>query len=274
MWHRSTGAGVTVAVIDTGVNAAHPELAGAVLPGWQFTGAGVISHPGGTTDPLGHGTTVASVIAAARNGQQVVGVAPGARILPVKVIDVGWGWSSDVARGVNWAVDNGAQVVNVSLASSAPEVSLGHALERARAAGVLVVAGGGNTGECGLAAWPAAHPDALAVAAISRSGGWASFSTTGDYIDLAAPGDSVMTITPDPASTSGFAISSGTSMSSPHVAGVAALLWAAHPDWDAEQVRAALVASAVDVAPRGTDAWTGAGSLDAVAALDWAPPTP
>lgn len=259
----ATGAGQTVAVIDTGVDAAHPDLTGRVLPGRVFLDLAPRT-PGGGTDPSGHGTHVAGVIAAALdNGAGIAGAAPGALILPVQVLDArGNGWSSDVARGVNWAARHGATVINLSLGAPGPSCAQRVAIQRANERGVTVVAAAGNTGAGGGAQWPAAYDfdrdgvDVIAVAATTSLDQRVGFSTTGAYVDIAAPGAGILSTVPG----AGYGLKSGTSMSTPYVAAAAALVRAT--GCPPTGVRDRLLGAADDLGAPGVDLEFGAGLVD------------
>ncbi len=266
--------GVTVAVIDTGVQASHSDFGvGQVLPGRVFLdqAPGV---PGGTTDDHGHGTHVAGIVGAqANNGVGVHGAAPGVDILPVKVLGAdGVGFSSDVARGIQWAADNGADAVNLSLGSSSPSQAQQLEIQIARAGGVVVVAAAGNECDNGNPAqYPAAFPEVIAVSAITQSDAKAIFSSTGSYLDLAAPGVGILSTLND----GGYGTKSGTSMSTPYVAATAALVRAAH-GLDAVAVCTQLVRTADDLGASGFDTSFGHGLVDpleAVGPVDSSGPT-
>ncbi len=274
-------AGVVVAVVDTGVDATHEDLAGTVLPGWDF----VRGVPGGDHDPYGHGTHVAGIVAAtAGNGKGVTGAAPGVRILPVRVLgDDGYGWTSDIAKGIRWAADQGADVINLSLGGTSGASIYRAAIDYAvNTRGAVVVAAAGNEYLDGNPVeYPAADPDALAVGATTSKGQRASFSNTGTYVDLAAPGSSIMAPCPVPASIcgdpSGYRRLSGTSMATPYVAAAAALLRAGRPDATPANVRSWLESTATDAGAPGRDVEFGAGivsPLAALAASDEGPPAP
>jgi type VII secretion-associated serine protease mycosin len=264
-------AGVVVAVIDTGVDASHEDLAGAVLPGWDF----VRGVPGGDHDPYGHGTHVAGIVAAtAGNGLGVAGAAPGVRILPVRVLgDDGYGWTSDIAKGIRWAADQGADVINLSLGGTSGAGIYRSAIDYAvNTKGAVVVAAAGNEYQDGNPVeYPAADPDTLAVGATTSKGQRAWFSNTGTYVDLAAPGSSIIAPCPVLASIcgdpSGYRRLSGTSMATPYVAAAAALLRAAHPDASPRQVRTWLESTATDAGAPGPDVEFGAGIVSPLAAL-------
>lgn len=216
----TAGAGVKVAVIDTGIDLDHPDLAANLKTGVRYTG----SSP---DDDNGHGTHVAGTIGAVDNTIGVIGVAPGVSLYPVKVLDRrGSGYLSDVAAGIDWCRTNGMHVANMSLGGSSGTAVLSNACDNAKNAGVLLVAAAGNSGDGNTGtqetSYPAAYGSVLAVGATNSSDGLASFSNSGPFLDLAAPGVSVHST----ARGGGYATYNGTSMASPHVAGVAALVWA------------------------------------------------
>jgi subtilisin family serine protease len=279
------GAGVTVAVVDTGVQSNHPDLSGQVLTGAHFlhSDAGEPAEPGigGTDDFNGHGTHVSGTIAAkSNNSTGVSGAAPAAKVLPVKVLCAdGGGFSSDVAAGIEWAVDNGADIINLSLGggpTSAEQV----AIEYANDNDVLVVAAGGNDGTGGPASYPAAysdtHANVLAVAATDNADGHPAYSTSGinaDYLDVSAPGgcgspcgggaanDVLSTL-----NNSGYGTKAGTSMATPYVSAAAALLRAANGVCTDAQAKTRLRNTAADLGPAGEDSTFGTGIVNPVAA--------
>ncbi|WP_306204132.1 S8 family serine peptidase [Actinoplanes sp. RD1] len=268
-WQRSTGAGVVVAVIDTGVDAGHPDLAGQVLPGIDL----VAGTSGTSTDPHGHGTHVAGTIAALTgNGVGVSSVAPEARILPVRVLDAdGSGDMSDVATGIVYAADHGADVINLSLGSTTQLTAVTQAVAYARGRGVTVVAAAGNDGQKGSpVSYPGADAGVIAAAATDSSDQVAAYSTRGSYVDVAAPGNGILSTYPT--SLGGYATESGTSMASPHVAAVAALLRAYRPAWTPDDIERILEDTAVDLGADGRDTSSGYGRIDALAALTAAAP--
>ncbi|WP_433366469.1 S8 family peptidase [Actinoplanes sp. CA-142083] len=261
-WAASTGDRVTVAVVDTGVASDHPDLAGQVLPGADFVG-GV---EGIAIDPNGHGTHVAGVIAAAAgNGVGIAGVAPDARILPVRVLGAnGSGYLSDVANGIVYAAEHGADVINLSVSATMRASSVTSAIEYARSRGIVVVAAAGNSrGSGSPVSYPAAEPGVIAVAATDRADRVASYSNAGDYVDVAAPGSGIVSTFP----STGYRMMNGTSMATPHVAGLAALIRAADPRLGPDEVERAIESTAVDLGAPGRDDDYGYGRVDATAAL-------
>jgi hypothetical protein len=281
-WQASTGAGVVVAVLDTGADPTAPDLASRLLAGAHLDPSTGRMVAGSRPDELGHGTHVAGVIAAAADGHGMTGVAPDARILPVG-LDPGDAvlTGADVAAGVRWATAHGAHVINLSLgfaeiATAAADVrTICQAVSDAVTHGVVVVAAAGNDGQgANNAEAPAACPGAISVAAVDSSLTPASWSSYDPTVTLAAPGTEIWSTVPTSVSPLGYATESGTSMASPFVAGVAALLLSQHPRWTPAQVAARLVATAADLPPAGRDPRTGAGLVDPAAALGVPAPPP
>lgn len=262
-WQHSTGAGVVVAVLDSGVDSEHPDLAGRVLPGRDY----VDGSTDGREDPVGHGTTVASLVAG--GGDRALGLAPEATILPVRVLDEENRYQSaaTVADGVIWAVDQGAQVINLSLGGARESSTLTDALAYAMARDVVVVACTGNdTGDYTDVWYPAREPGVVAVSGLIFSRGgtpvrW-SESLTGPETVLAAP--AVLT---GARAGGGRRPVQGTSFSSALVAATVALIRARWPDLSAAEVVNRLVSTATEVGAPGRDPVFGFGALDPVAAL-------
>ena len=272
-WDLTKTAGAqTVAVLDTGIDAGHPDLTGRVLAGRNEV------TPGATpNDDNGHGTMTAGIIGAnTNNGVGVAGVAWNVKILPVKVLDdQGSGYDSDIINGINWAAANGAKVINMSLGGDDDDSLLHDAVTAAVNKGVVVVVAAGNTG-ANAPHYPAAYPEVIAVGATDNNGALTSFSTQGDWVDIAAPGWNILTTGPRSLTTADFLpywSGSGTSFSAPMVAGVAALVRNKYPTYTPAQIMAKLKSTARDAGPRGLDPFYGAGILDAYNALggSWAP---
>ena len=271
-WDLTTGSNsVTIAVIDTGVDLNHPDLSAKVVGGCDFVNRDDVAQ-----DDNGHGTHVAGIAAAAsNNGVGIAGVSWGARVMPVKVLSAsGSGSYQDVASGIIFAADNGAQIINMSLGGSSPSSVLEDAVNYAFNRGVLVVASAGNSGNS-TPPYPAAYTNAFAVAATDSNNNRASFSTYGSFVDIAAPGVSIYATYFDDT----YASLSGTSMSAPHVAGAAALLfgYSQYLDTGAE-IRTALESTALDLGSAGWDQYYGHGLIQLRPALLFDPnnvtPTP
>ncbi|MCW3841082.1 type VII secretion-associated serine protease mycosin [Micromonospora yasonensis] len=263
-WRTSTGRGVVVAVVDSGVDGSHPDLAGQVLPGIDLVSPGGAEGP----DPVGHGTTVAGLIAGRNDDDRgVVGLAPDAKILPVRVLndENRYDDAMIVAKGVRWAVDNGAQVINLSLGGGGDSPALAAALDYAFARDVVVVACTGNlaTSNSPEVWYPAREPGVLAVAGLERNSKdlW-SGSITGHETVLTAPATALYGARPQ-----GYWRVQGTSFASPLVAATAALVRAKYPQMSAGDVVNRLISTARDLGPTGRDDRFGYGMVDPVAAL-------
>ncbi|MEV4755771.1 type VII secretion-associated serine protease mycosin [Micromonospora sp. NPDC049559] len=266
-WRVSTGKGVTVAVIDSGVDGSHPDLAGQVLPGLDLVQP---SDANGQSDPVGHGTTVAALIAGRDDDSQgVVGLAPDAKILPVRVLDAENRYDDAmiVAKGVRWAVDNGARVINLSLGGTGDSPALAAALDYAFARDVVVVACTGNLSPSSpnTRVWyPAREPGVIAVAGLERDTDslW-SGSITGPETVLSAPATNLHGARPG-----GFWRVQGTSFAAPLVAATAALVRSHWPTMSAGDVVNRLIRTARDLGPAGRDDRFGFGLVNPVAALN------
>ncbi len=266
-WDMSTGGDLIIAVIDTGVDASHPDLANKLVAGYDF-----VSGDNTPNDDHGHGTHVAGIIAAAaNNGVGIAGVAWTARIMPIKVLDAqGNGSYYQIIQGIRYAADHGARVINLSLGGSQADPNLRAAIQYARDKGCLVVAATGNQGSSVL--YPAAYPEALAVAATNDRQDTPDYSNYGPEVDVAAPGGSDTAGIYSLAPGGSYATMYGTSMAAPHVAGLAALIWAAAPTWPAPDVIHLLeeTASRVGRTPydqSGRNDQLGYGEVNAAAAL-------
>ncbi|GIJ28225.1 hypothetical protein Vqi01_33870 [Micromonospora qiuiae] len=264
-WRTSTGRGVTVAVIDSGVDGSHPDLVGRVLPGLDLVSPDGTAEP----DPVGHGTTVAGLIAGRNDDRQgVVGLAPEARILPVRVLDEENRYDDAliVAKGVRWAVDNGARVINLSLGGSGDSAALAAAIDYAFARDVVVVACTGNlaTSPDAKVWYPAREPGVVAVSGLERNSNnlW-SGAITGRATVLTAPASGLVGARPP----SGYWRVQGTSFAAPLVAATAALIRSRFPQMSAGDVVNRLLVTAKDIGPTGRDDRFGYGLVDPIAAL-------
>lgn len=271
-WRKSSGRRAVVAVIDTGVQADHPDLKGQVLKGRDFVGG----HRR-VTDRNGHGTHVAGIIAArANNRRGIAGLAPSARILPVRVLDsAGNGNTVNAARGIVWAVNKGADVINLSFAGRQNDPQMQAAVDYAVRHDVVVVAAAGNEGCAGPTTYPAALPGVIGVAASDRLDRIAPFSTCGPAVDVTAPGVSIkstMIKRPAPGLPCSYGKSycqmSGTSMASPYVAAGAAIIVArTRHRLSAWSVGSLITTRADDLGAPGYDTASGNGLLNIGRAL-------
>ena len=219
-WRRTRGSGVKVAVLDTGVDADHPDLANAIEETKDFTGDGV-------EDVDGHGTHCAGIIAARRNSVGFVGVAPECQLLIAKVLgNNGLGSHADIASGVNWAVDSDADIISMSLGGPKSDESLFRAVHRALMENKIVVCAAGNEGSLfqNSIGYPGRYGSVISVGAHDQNGNPAGFSSRGGEIDLMAPGTGIWSAH----ANGGYAKLSGTSMATPFVAGICALILAKH----------------------------------------------
>jgi subtilisin family serine protease len=261
---------VVVAVIDTGVDLEHPEFAGKLVSGWDWANGD--DNP---DDDHGHGSHVAGIVGAiGNNGTGVAGVAWNTRIMPLKTLrGDGVGYSSWSIEAVMWAADHGADVINMSLGSVYFNQAYQDAINYAHSKGVLVVASAGNCGDASYPlngcsyqdqpSYPGAYSNVMAVASTTESDGQSSFSTQGSHVDIAAPGSFIYSTLKD----GGYGAMSGTSQAAPHVAGLAALVKAAYPDYGPDQIQAIIQDAAVDLGSPGKDIQFGWGRINAAAAL-------
>ncbi|MFG2028040.1 type VII secretion-associated serine protease mycosin [Streptomyces sp. NPDC048825] len=277
-WQTTKGEGITVAVLDTGVDAQHPDLAGNVLTGKDMVGFGADR---GDRAWARHGTAMAGIIAGHGHGpgnaDGVMGIAPEAKILPVRVIledgDSARGKARNtrgnaLAEGIRWAADHGADVINLSLGddskSAHPEATEDAAVQYALKKGAVVVASAGNGGEKGdHISYPAAYPGVIAVTAVDRYGTRASFSTRRWYATVSAPGVDVVIADPDRKYYEGW----GTSAASAFVSGAVALVRAAHPNLAPAQIKELLEDTARNAPSGGRDDSRGFGFVDPAAAI-------
>lgn len=262
-WATTGGSfGAVIAVADTGVQSSHPDLAGKLLPGYDF-----VDDDAAPEDQHGHGTFVAGIAGAlTNNGQGVAGVSWASRILPLRVLDAnGNGTDQSVAEAIVYAADRGARVVNLSLGGPDPSTLLEDAVDYAIARGTVVVAATGNDGANAIS-WPARYAPVVAVGSVRQSGSGltiSSFSNQGANIDVVAPGESIVSTYPP----GGYASGDGTSFATPFVSGLTALLLSRDPLLTPSQVSTRIRATADDLGTAGYDTTYGAGIIDAAAAL-------
>ncbi|MCL2071613.1 MAG: S8 family serine peptidase [Oscillospiraceae bacterium] len=267
-WERSTGAGVTVAVIDTGIDVEHPMLKEQILLNSYNSQTDEIGIQY-VNDDHGHGTHVGGIIAASnKTGTSFSGVAPDSKLLVIKANEPGTGAFELVSllRGINYAVENGADIINLSLGRSfdGGEDELEHAtIQNAVNKGVTVICSAGND-KNDNASYPAAYPESIAVSATMQGRKFDnSYSNKGSQIDIAAPGTNILSA--EPGGNSGKR--SGTSMAAPNVAGKAALIKSINPDYNAGQLREALLLTAADAGDAGRDDYYGYGIANSYAGV-------
>ena len=280
------GVSITVAVIDSGVDAVHPDLSGVVLPGRNFIAVnskGQVYGSGNTSDDNGHGTHVAGIISAIYNNSAgIMGVTGPAnvKILPLKVLrDDGKGTMFDVSNAIIYAADQGgADIINLSIGASSSSRTLENAVSYANGKGCLIVAAAGNESANVAATYPAAYPGVIAVGAIDQNNTRAYFSNYGDRLDVVAPGVSIISAIPAAIARQEmlhgtiiyggpdegyYRMMSGTSMAAPHVAGLVALYKTINPDADSQAIREKVTKTAADLGAPGKDAYYGWGLVNA-----------
>jgi subtilisin family serine protease len=261
----TTGRGITVAVLDTGVDFNHPAIKDKIVLKTDFVNPDM---SGFTSD--GHGTSVAGIIAASGQGDEPAGVAPGVGIIAAKAC---WTDQKDVkkavcssdklARGLDFAILNKAQIINFSLGGPKDGI-IAELISRANASGIVVVAAGGNGGPGGKPVYPAALPQVIAVSATDSRDGLYALSTPGKYIDVAAPGVDILC----PAPGDSWQMVSGTSMAAAHVSGAVALILQNYPELSPFQIKYLLESSSADLGEAGRDDKFGEGRIDVFEAID------
>ncbi len=261
LWRQTEGEGISVAVLDSGISLNHPDLAGAVKRyGYKdFTGS-----PHGIGDENGHGTHCAGIIAARKNSRGVVGVAPKANLLVGKVLDDnGVGKGIWIAKGIDWAIKKEADVISMSLGNQTPIPVVHEAIKRAVEKGVFVICAAGND-SLDYVDFPAAHPETIAVGSINRKKRFSSFTSIGKEVTIVAPGEDILSTFPPRT----YATLSGTSMATPFVAGVVALMLAKHLKYGGEtlietqkELITHLMHTAIDLGKTGFDEKYGYGLI-------------
>ncbi|MED1794167.1 S8 family peptidase [Brevibacillus nitrificans] len=254
-WDVSEGrSDVIVAVVDTGVDMEHPEFEGKLVEGHN-----VLDGSNKPQDDNGHGTHVSGVIAAKTNNKDgIAGMTWKSKLMPIKAIGAdGSGSAVDIAQGIYWATDHGADVINLSVGNYTSSAALKEACKYAYDNNVVLVAASGNDAS-DQPSYPAAYDEVLSVAAVDHLKERADFSNFGDYVDVAAPGVDI----PSTYIYSDYASLSGTSMACPHVAALAALVRSVHPDMKSHDVMELIRSSALDLGPPGHDQLYGFGMID------------
>ncbi len=252
----TTGGPIVIAMLDTGVSPTHPDLKDQLRPGFDFIG-----NDPNPADDNGHGTFTAGIVAATgNNGIGVAGITWGARVMPIKILDQdGRGPVSAFSQGIRYAVDQGAQIVNVSAGIPVPSQAMEAAVAYAIGKGRIVVAASGNQAD-GVQNYPAAYPNVIAVSASTREDRIAEFSSYGSFVWVAAPGKDVVSTYYKEGDT--YAQLSGTSASTPYVSGTIALMLSQRGDLSPKVIREILKATAVDIDAAGFDPKAGYGRLD------------
>ena len=261
-WDHTMGdASIIIAVLDSGANYNHPDLAGRLIPGFNFV-AGTTN----AADDQGHGTAVTgAIVAVANNGIGVAGVAPGCRVMPVKVVnESGQGSHSQIALGIQYAISHGARIINLSIGGEQPSSTLQAAIGYAWSNNAVVVAAAGNSGTS-TPQYPAAYEHVLAGSATTANDTPTIFSTYGSFVKLSAPGENIWITTRDLENP--YGPWSGTSLASPVAAGVAALVLSANPSLSNAQVAELLEQNADDLGPAGFDEHFGYGRVNAARAV-------
>lgn len=256
-WNQSQGQGLTIAILDTGVDATHPDLVSRLVRGWNF-----FNNSADTSDAYNHGTKVAGSAAAAMNNSiGVAGVSGQTMIMPLRISDAsGYGSWAAMAQALTYAADHGARVANISFSSAATSASVLSAAQYMKDKGGLVFVSAGNTGATSTAQ---ATKSAIVVAATDSTDARAGYSTYGPVVSLSAPGSAIYTTLPGGA----YGAVSGTSFASPITAAVAALVMAANPALSSTQVENILFSTAGDLGTAGRDDYYGHGRVDAAAAV-------
>lgn len=251
-WSRTRGSGVDVAVVDTGAAVGHVDLRRKVAEARD-----IVNDDGTVRDLSGHGTHVAGIVAARTDNRKgVAGGCPNCKLLVAKVFDgKNTGTVARFAEGIRWSADHGAEVINLSFVHPLPSTVEKNAIDYARNKGAVVVAAAGNK-DTNDPTYPAASPGVIAVAATNKDDKRASFSNYGNWVDVAAPGVKILSTIPR-----GYASWSGTSMATPHVSALAALL--ASQARSRENIENRITSTAVDLGPNGRDPYYGAGRISA-----------
>jgi len=263
-----------VAVLDTDIAAGHQDLVGVLLRGYDFIEDRVFdpAAPDRQLAAVDHGTMVSSIIAAPDDEHGIRGVAPGVRILPVRIVpDTGQGNPDDMAAGINWALDNGADLINVSIRTSQDSPAVRSAIDRAAKLGIPVIASAG-LGPTSVAFYPAAYESVIAVAALASSLEPYSGSPAAPYVDVAAPGFDI--IAAGGSASDVYLLGKGTSFAAPHVTGLLVLMMQVAPEATVLELRRALFEQAIDLGPVGRDDVYGVGLIDPAATLVAIGPVP
>lgn len=266
IWLETEGEGITIAVLDTGCQTDHSDLTNSVIAGWNYH-----DNTAAVQDRQGHGTHVTGTIVANNNNIGVVGVAPKARVLIIKVLgDEGWGYTDSVSQGVLFAIEQNVDIISMSLGGTASDDGLHEALKKAYNKHIPCICAAGNSGDVGQLDFPGRHAETISIGALNDANLRAEFSQTGQRLDFMAPGVDIYSTYMG----NQYAGMSGTSMATPWAAGVVALMMAKHrkiggktPLHTVEDVREHLKKTALDLDIAGKDNKTGFGLIDVSKAL-------
>lgn len=250
VWNETTGKNVKIAVIDSGINKDHPDLESNIVGGISF-----IENANYWDDDLGHGTSVAGVISALNNGIGVIGVAPESKLYSIKVIDASGGKLSNFIQGIQWAIDNDIDIIVMSLGISVDSPSLKRMVDEAYAQGIILVAASGKEGQL---YYPAKYSSVIAVGSVNENNELTNENGAGEELEFVAPGANIISTSPE-----GYGSFDGTSMATPHVAGVIALIKEGSPYLSNNEIRARLQRNAIDLGESGKDNYFGYGIVDA-----------
>ena len=215
VWNFTTGKDVIVAVLDTGCDVNHPDLKDNILDGYN-----IIDNNSNVMDENGHGTHVCGTIGAKNNGIGMVGIAPDVKILPIKILNKrGSGKEKDIANGIIWASDNGADIITMSLGSPSPSKNIENAIDYATKKGCVIFCAAGNNGTSSPILYPAKYNTTIAIGSIGKNLNRSIFSCSGDELDFLSPGEDIFSCAPN----NSYVLMSGTSMATPFAVGCAAL---------------------------------------------------
>jgi len=275
IWKENQGEGIKIGIIDTAIDLRHPDI--DIKGGYDFAYNRSINYYKTHYPSHGHGTHVAGIISAKNNNTGIVGVAPKASLYSVVALnEEGSGSYNDLIKSIDWCINNGMDVINMSLGAVSDTTSLYRAIRRAYDANITIVCAGGNSAWAGHLDFPATYNETIAIASIAEDMKRSSFSSIGSNIDVAAPGSNIISCTPN----NSYSSYSGTSMASPFVTGIIALLLAKHrkhggstPINTVEDVREHLIKTAIDVDYVGNDSYTGYGLINPKESLDYSKPT-
>ncbi len=271
-WEITRGkANIKIAIIDSGIDLNHPDLKSKIVSGTNIVSPG--SQP---MDDNGHGTHVAGIAAAATDSSMgISGVAPGCSLMPVKALKNGAGTDIDIAEGIVWAADHGADVINISIGLYTKSTAMERAVKYAINKNVVVVSSAGNDSKNSTIHLPSMIKGVIEVSATTKQDKFASFSNYGQQISVSAPGDNIystmptynVTLTSEAGGKKGYGTLSGTSMASPMVAGLAALLKSQNKALTPQQIKTKIEASALDLGKKGYDSYFGNGRIDLLKTL-------